>query len=92
MLIGTSSTIAEIQSRQFSHDSTSYHVNALEYEAGKIEMSSAKQRESFGEMVDTLPGYTSSIRAWDRASDGSLDCFNVTLENPATRLRLNCVG
>ncbi|MFB6213590.1 MAG: hypothetical protein ABEJ07_03455 [Candidatus Nanohaloarchaea archaeon] len=92
MLITTSSTIAEVQSQQFHHDSAIYDVNRIKLEADKIDMSSEKEREKFGQMVSRLAGYSSETRAWDRNSDGDYDCFNVTLVQPGDRYQLECVS
>lgn len=92
MLISTASTITDVQSQRFTHDSSIYDVNAIKDEARQIDMDSQKQRERFSDMVDYLPGYTSVTRAWDRGDDGDYDCFNVTLRRPGEQLELRCIG
>lgn len=92
ILISTSATISRIQSQDFSHDSSIYHVNRIKYEAGKVDLTSPKERESFSDMVDSIPGYTSKTSAWDRGNDGDYDCFNVTLRKPGGQLELRCTG
>lgn len=92
MLISTSSMISQAQSQRFHQDPEIYDLNRIKYEAGKVDMSSEKQRERFGDMVDLMPGYTSDTVAWDRNQDGDYDCFNVTLRKPGDRLQMNCVG
>lgn len=92
ILISTASTIAEIQSQQFTHDSPIYDVNTIKDEAQEIDMNSPKERESFGKMVAYLQGYTSETKAWDRGDDGDYDCFNVTLRKPGEQFELQCIG
>ncbi|MFB6147709.1 MAG: hypothetical protein ABEJ66_02385 [Candidatus Nanohaloarchaea archaeon] len=92
MMISTASTIRSAESQRFSHGSTIYDVNMLKNEATKVDMGSTDERESFRRAVNYLPGYTSTVRTWDRESDGDYDCFNVTLRRPGDRLHLNCIG
>lgn len=92
IIISASSSIADIQSKEFHHEPAYYEINSLKYEAGKVDLSSQKERESFAEMAAELPGYTTETEAWDKESDGDFDCFNITLESPDSRLRMKCIS
>jgi len=92
MIISVSSTISEIQSESFEHDPDSYYLNMIKDEASKVDLSSERERESFKNMVDNLPGYRTETNAWDQGSTGSYDCFNVTLKSPRNRLEMRCIS
>ncbi len=91
LLISASSTIAEIQAQEFTHNPPSYEINMIHQEAEKVDPANREERESFKELVDSIPGYTSRAEAWDGDGDGIYNCFNVTLQKPGAVLRMNCI-
>lgn len=84
MLIGTASTVSELSSQRFKPNPEAYHTHMLETEGERVDTTSVRERRYFRGMVNSLESYRAETEYW-----GAQDCFNISLSNPSTNLRMN---
>lgn len=91
MIISVSSTIAEIQSQELSMDSAAYEIDTVKTEVSKIDPDDSSEVEGLRETLSQMPDYRTDVATWDRNSDGTDDCLNVTMRKHGTYLEMNCL-
>lgn len=86
MMISLGSTVAEIQSREYDTEDSSYYTKIIQDEAEKIQDGGINQdeRREFREMLGMISEYNTDSDYWRQE-----DCFNITMEKPGTRLEFH---
>lgn len=87
LLVTASSAINTAQEASFEPEFSGHTVNMVKQQASRVDESTIEGRETFERQVSMLDSYESTVRYWRNGR-----CFNVTLERPATRYRLECIG
>ncbi len=84
MLITAASTISQTKSREYRQEPDEYNAHLIKQEAEKIDMSNSHERKEFDKLTDMVTNYRSTTRYWR-----TQNCFNITLQNPRTLMRLH---
>lgn len=87
IVLSVSSTISEVNSREYESDKTAYTLQMIKQEASKVDMSSRKERENFQELLEMIDTYSVRSSYWS-----ANQCFNVTLVQPGEQYQLNCIN
>lgn len=87
MIIATASTISEIESQSFETDDTVKQIDIIKQEVEKIDIGEPQERYRFRQMVAEIDDYRTETVFWPQEN-----CFNITMVNPDSTLRLDCIS
>jgi hypothetical protein len=87
LLISTAATMSDLQKKTYSPLDKGYHVNTLKQAGEDMDLAKKSDRKKFKEIANYITSYTVNLNYWNKRR-----CYNVTLTNPRTETRLNCLG
>lgn len=87
LLMSTATTMSEIQRNDFSPMDHQYHVNTMDNLGEKLDLASKAQRQEFQQAIGGISDYSFDTNFWRERR-----CYNVTMSNPDTDFKMNCIG
>lgn len=87
IIIGTASTVNRIESQSFETEDTAKQIDIVKQEVSKVDMSRPQERYRFRQMVSEIDSYRTETVFWTQQN-----CFNITMVNPDSTLRLDCIS
>lgn len=87
IMLGTGSAVANIGDREYHYIKEGYLSQMIEKETQELDMTYRKNRENYRKMIGFMEDYETSTSYNDVER-----CFNVTLRNSESTIRLECTG
>lgn len=87
LLMSTAATMSDLQERNYSPMDKGHHVNSLRQAGEELDLARKSDRKKFKQITEYVTSYSINLNYWSQKR-----CYNITLTNPRTETRLNCLG
>ena len=87
VMISTASAVASVGDKEYTYIQEGYLAEIIEQESSQVDKTFRKNRENYEKMLGYHDQYNPSTSYNDVER-----CYNITLENSESVIRLQCVG
>lgn len=87
LLMTTAASMNNIQEGQYEPMQQGYHINAIQQLGQKMDLGEKSARKKFKNALNFINSYSLDFKYWKVNR-----CYNITLSNSNTELRMKCVG
>ncbi len=87
IMLTTGAAVADLGDHEYEHIQEGYISEIIKDETAEIDKTFRKNRENYRKMVGFMDEYETST-----VYDDARQCYNVTLQNDQSTIRLDCIG
>lgn len=87
LLMTTAATMTDIQEGQYEPMKQGYHIDSVRQLGNELDLGKKSDRQKFKTSLQYITSYSLDFSYWEQER-----CYNVTLSNSKSELRMKCVG